>query len=189
MKGEDPSDEKLIDLILRRDESALEGLYERYASAVMGLALRMLQDRIIADEVVQETFWKVWNKAETYVSKRGSVLSWLFGIAHHLCIDMIRKQEAEAAFLGEMSIGNPRQMEMGAVEEASTAPLYTQVQSAMKILPPEQRLVIEMAFFKGMTRQEIASATGAPLGTVHTRARLALRKLRSELRGQGIEEE
>src|SRR3990172_1085463 len=106
MKGEDPSDEKLIDLISRRDESALEGLYERYASAVMGLALRMLQDRIIADEVVQETFWKVWNKAETYVSKRGSVLSWLFGIAHHLCIDMIRKQEAEAAFLGEMSIGN-----------------------------------------------------------------------------------
>ena len=189
MKSEDLSDEKLIDLILRRDESALERLYERYASALMGLALKMLGDRIAADEAVQETFWKVWNKAETYVRERGAVLSWLFGITHHLCIDMIRRQRADVVSLGVESIGNPVQMEMGVADKVNTASLYKQVQAALDMLPPEQRQAIEMAYFGGMTRQEIAGATGVPLGTVHTRVRLALQKLKNELRIQGIEEE
>ena len=90
MSDEGPSDVELMRRLARGDERALQSLYDRYASAVMGLALKILGEQEPADEVVQETFWRAWSRADTYQAERGAALSWLFGIAHHLSIDLTR---------------------------------------------------------------------------------------------------
>src|SRR3990170_7087999 len=101
----DLSDEQLMRLIATRDGTALEYLYERYSASVMGLAMKMLGNRAEADEVVQETFWRVWSKTDSYRADRGTLLSWIFGIAHNLCIDLIRQQKV-----------NPVDMEAAQIE-------------------------------------------------------------------------
>ena len=172
--------------------AALEALYDLYAPAVMGIAVKTLGDRAAAEEVVQETFWRAWSNAATFSSGQGTVPGWLFGIARNLAIDLWRRQkvrpqpafdEAEAQRLS----GEP-DPEADVAEAAWTTIKHTQVKAAMHGLPAEQRQVLELAYFTGMTRQEIAEATGAPLGTVHTRARLGLQKLRDALQEQGLED-
>ena len=185
----DLSDEQLMRLIATRDGTALEYLYERYSASVMGLAMKMLGNRAEADEVVQETFWRVWSKTDSYRADRGTLLSWIFGIAHNLCIDMIRQQKVKLLNIQETQIVNFANHGMNEAASIRDAVEREQVQSAMDDLPSEQREVIEMAFFKGLTRQEIAKATGVPLGTVHPRARLGLQKLRTALQARGFDQE
>jgi len=185
----DLSDEQLIRLIASRDGTALEYLYERYSASVMGLAMKMLANRAEADEVVQETFWRVWSKTDSYRADRGTLLSWIFGIAHNLCIDLIRQQKVNPMNLEEAPIVNIADHGMNEAASIRDAVEREQLQSAMDDLPSDQREVIEMAFFKGLTRQEIAKVTGVPLGTVHTRARLGLQKLRTSLQARGFDQD
>jgi len=185
----DLSDEQLIRLIASRDGTALEYLYERYSASVMGLAMKMLANRAEADEVVQETFWRVWSKTDSFRADRGTLLSWIFAIAHNLCIDLIRQQKVNPMNLEEAPIVNIADHGMNEAASIRDAVEREQLQSAMDDLPSDQREVIEMAFFKGLTRQEIAKVTGVPLGTVHTRARLGLQKLRTSLQARGFDQD
>lgn len=188
-----PVDELLLQRIADGQPQALEQLYDRYAPAVMGLACKMMGDEASAEEIVQETFWRVWQNARSYRAGQGRCLSWLFGITRNLSIDTWRKRKVrpQVAFdLGTLlEMGHePADPDSNVSGEAWLQIKAQQVKQALGTLPASQREVIEMSFFWGLTRQEIAEATGTPLGTVHTRARLGLEKLRSELMAVGIDD-
>lgn len=183
--SESLSDAELMRRIARRDDSALETLYDRYASAVMGLALKTIGNRERAEEVVQETFWRAWRKVGTYRAEKGSALSWLFGIAHHLSIDLIRRRGQHPVLIELQDMERDQAQEDEVSEAVWAAERRRQVAAAVAALPEPQRRVLELAYFGGLTRREIAELTETPLGTVHTRARLALGKLREALREEG----
>ncbi|HSL31584.1 MAG TPA: sigma-70 family RNA polymerase sigma factor [Anaerolineales bacterium] len=198
LRADDPgvqepvSDEALADRISRRDSAALESLYDRYAARVLGVAFKVIGDRIVAEDVLQETFWRVWKNAASYQSERGSFASWLFRIVRNLAIDAYRRQSVRPQALYSAETGEPvleatPDPNADVAEQAQVLLQNRQVQNALATLPRAQRQVIEMAYFYGMTRQEIAEATGEALGTIHTRARLALMKLRDELTKEEFE--
>jgi len=190
-EADENDDNELVTQIMADDTAALEKLYDRYGAAVLGLAYKMLGDRPLAEEVTQETFWRIWRNADTFSSRQGKFSSWMFGIARNLAIDTWRRRKIRPQPVPDPtdeqtnSIPDP---EADVPESAWTAIKHHQVRAALELLPANQREVIELAFFWGMTRQEIAEATDVPLGTVHTRARLGLQKLRQALRAQGFEE-
>lgn len=179
-------DESLVLQVARGNSTALEVLYDRYASTVLGISLRVTGDQALAEDVLQETFWRVWQSAATYQSQRGTFTSWLFRIARNLAIDTYRRRnvrpQAIASADGSESLFDEMpDPDTDVAEQAQSLLMNRQVRKALASLPGVQRQVIEMAYFHGMTRQEIAEATGEALGTIHTRARLALQKLRGEL--------
>lgn len=186
------NNEQLMKRVANGDAAALETLYEQYAPAVLGLALKMLGDRPSAEEVVQETFWRVWRNAASFCEQQGAFPGWLFGITRNLSIDTWRRRKArpQPIFDGneEQQLEDSPDLQADVTESAWTAMKHLQVRQALNALPQAQREVVEMAFFGGMTRQEIAEAMGVPLGTIHTRARLGLQKLREALQEQGFEE-
>ena len=185
------SDEILIARVASGDASALEILYDQHAAAVLGVTFRIIGDRLAAEDVLQETFWRVWQSAVTYQAQRGSFRSWLFRIARNLAIDAYRRQSVRPQAIAEMTDTDPILDQLPDpnvdVPELTQTNLYAQqVRSALATLPREQRQVIELAYFYGMTRREIAEATGEALGTIHTRARLGLQRLREELERTGF---
>ncbi len=186
------SDEVLATQIARGNSSALEALYDRYGSTVLGLTLKIVGDRAVAEDVLQETFWRVWKSAETYQPQRGSFTGWLFRIARNLAIDVYRRRNVRPQLIpagddAASVLDQTPDPDMDVAEQAQAILQNKQVRNAMSALPGVQRQVIELAYFYGMTRQEIAEATGEALGTIHTRARLALQKLREELEKQEFE--
>jgi RNA polymerase sigma-70 factor (ECF subfamily) len=172
------SDETLMQALPRQME-ALDALYERHSRAAMGLAVRMVGERETAEEVVQEAFLALWRNAERYQAGRGSVRTWLLSIVHHRAIDRLR---------GRAPV-QPLPEELG---PDTTAPdvwtLTAQrldrevIVQALAALPDQQRQAIELAYFNGLTQTQIASLLGLPLGTVKGRLRLALGRLRTQLR-------
>ena len=181
-----PGDEVLAARLAQGDASALEALYERYAPLILGLAFKMTGDRALAEDILQETFWRAWKNAVTYQPARGSFAAWLFRIARNLAIDSYRSQRLRPQVSKGTAEADPVIEQLpdphaDVVNQAQSSLDFQQVRSALASLPAEQRQVIEMAYFQGMTRQEIADATGEALGTVHTRARLGLQRLRSNL--------
>ena len=187
------SDEDLAAQVARGSTAALGALYDRYASTVMGLSLQILGDPSAAEDVLQETFWRVWRSAASYRSQRGSFAGWLFRIARNLAIDGYRRRQIRPRPLAEVDGGDSKidrtpDPNMDVVEQSRSLLRHRQVRNALATLPRVQRQVIEMAYFQGLTRQEIAVATGEALGTIHTRARLALQKLREELQREEFEE-
>ena len=186
------SDETLVAQVARADSAALEALYDRYASTVYGVALKVISDQALAEEVLQETFWRVWQSAATYQSQRGTFTSWLFRIARNLAIDAYRRRNVRPQTLNtvdgsESSLDELPDPEMDVAKQTQSILQNRQVHKALASLPAVQRQVIEMAYFYGMTRQEIATVTGEALGTIHTRARLGLQKLREELAREEFE--
>jgi RNA polymerase sigma-70 factor, ECF subfamily len=180
------SDELLATKIARGSSAALEVLYDRYASTVLGISLKVIGDRAAAEDVLQETFWRVWRSAASYQSQRGSFTGWLFRIARNLAIDAYRRRNIRPRPITDIDesdskIDQTPDPNMDVAEQSQSLLSHKQVLSALATLPRVQRQVIEMAYYYGMTRQEIAEATGEALGTIHTRARLALQKLREEL--------
>ena len=186
LSGQLSDDEILIARVSQGDLTALETLYDRYAATVLGISLKIIGERATAEDVLQETFWRVWQSAVTYQSQRGSFTGWLFRIARNLAIDAYRRRSVRPQAITEMANVDPildqiPDPDIDVPEQAQSNLKAQQVRNALTGLPREQRQVIEMAYFYGMTRQEIAKATGEALGTVHTRARLGLQKLRKEL--------
>lgn len=180
------SDESLIARVARGDRTALETLYDRHAPIVLGICIKITGERATAEDVLQETFWRVWQNASTYQSQRGSFTGWLFRIARNLAIDVYRRDRSRPQTVTETGEANPildqmPDLDVNVSEQTQANLDAQQVRNALKNLPHEQRRVIELAYFYGMTRQEISTATGESLGTIHTRARLGLRKLRQEL--------
>lgn len=180
------TDEVLASQVARGDSAALETLYDRHASTVLAVSLKVIDDKATAEDILQETFWRVWRSASTYQPQRGSFTGWLFRIARNLAIDAYRRRNVRPSQIAVMEdadsiLDRVADPDMDVAEQAQAILKNRQVRNALASLPRVQRQVIEMAFFYGMTRQEIAEATGEALGTIHTRARLGLQKLREEL--------
>ena len=184
-------DERLIARVVEGDRGAFEMLYDRYASTVFGLALRMLGDREVAEDAVQEIFWRVWRRLGSFDRSR-AFAPWLFGIAHNYCIDELRRRKVRPQSVYEDD-ENPILSEIADEADVGESALLAEqgrlVRSALEQLPEEQRQTLLLAYFGGLTQQEIAAKLGNPLGTVKTRMRLGLQKLRAVLQGQTLVEE
>ena len=177
------TDRALVVRIERRDADALGALYDRYASRVNGVASRILGDTGEAEEVLQDVFLYVWRAAATFDATRGSVLAWLLVAARSRAIDRLRARR---------SGGRPRTTTLtDAPEPAAKDDLEaslagrqweTLCRAAIGELPADQRRALELAYFEGLTQQEIAERTQTPLGTVKTRVRLGMMKLRERIR-------
>ena len=165
------------------DRDALAALYDRYGRRVFALAARVLNDPIASEEVTQDVFMSVWRRGSSYSPEKGKFTTWLFSIAHNRTIDELRRRRRDLNRNND-DIEDHISLESREISPADAAVAqseYAQVREALEVLPAEQRLVIEMSYFKGLTQAEIAERTGQPLGTVKTRMRLALRKLRGAL--------
>jgi RNA polymerase sigma-70 factor (ECF subfamily) len=186
------NDETLAARVAQGDSAALEALYDRYASTVLGVALKVLGDQGMAEDVLQETFWRVWRSAATFQAERGSFTSWLFRITRNLAIDAYRRRNVRPHAVtdaddSETVFDQTPDPDADVAEQTQAILKHRQVRNALTSLPQVQRQVIELAYFYGLTRQEIAEATGEALGTIHTRARLGLQKLREELENEKFE--
>ncbi len=168
---------------MRNESWALAELYDRYARLVFSLALKVLNDRSSAEEMVQEVFAKVWRNARDYSPERGKFSSWLIGITHHRCIDELRRRRVRPA---TESTDQEPLLELAGDDDPAEAAFYAleraRVRRALAKIPTEQRIVIELAFFEGLTHQEIAEHCHEPLGTVKTRVRLGMQKLKELLK-------
>lgn len=178
-------DPVLVQLIVERDVRALEALYNRYSRPVFSLGLKILGDREVVEEVVQEVFLRLWTRAYGYDPQRGKLLSWLLTITHHRAIDELRRRRGQPE-----SDGLQEQTATADERDADPSQSYARVeeqeavQRALRALPENQRRPIEMAYYGGLTQVEIAQALQEPLGTVKTRMRLGMQKLRLLLADQ-----
>ena len=168
------------------DEDAFRGLFDRYAPTAKALALRVVRQAHLAEEIVQEAFMAVWKNPDGYDVDRGSVRSWLMGTVHHRAVDLVRREEA---YRRRAEDAIPEAYEEAAdhadeVVEAIGRPEERRiVRAALDELPEEQRRVLEMMYFDGRSQTQIAEATGLPLGTVKSRALLGMRRMRGALEG------
>jgi RNA polymerase sigma-70 factor (ECF subfamily) len=173
----------LVRRVAAREEAALAELYDRYATLLLAVTRRILGATGDAEEVLQESFFQVWLQADRYDPSRSSVSTWLVLVARSRALDRLRarrtrERTAEAA--GQEP--PPPEPSSGAESRVLHVERRRRVRSALAELPEEQREVLELAFFGGLSQSEIASRTGAPLGTVKTRALLGMKKLRQALR-------
>lgn len=177
-----PSDQALIAAIAARDETALRTLYDRYGALVFSLALRRLGDRELAEEVLQDVFLRCWERAESYRAAAGSVPAWLIGITRNRAIDVHRgRLQRERG----REVALPAAAEDGAGEDV-VADLHTlavrlALNAALAELTPAQRQAIALAFYGDLSQSQIAGRLGTPLGTVKTRIRDGLARLRGAL--------
>jgi RNA polymerase sigma-70 factor (ECF subfamily) len=174
----------LIARIARGDRDAFSRFYDDFAPTAFGLIRRVLRDPQAAEEVLQEVFWQVWRDAPQYDARRGSPVAWLLMRAKTRAIDKLRSvRRREQTFVMPVDEAIARRDEPPAENPGVAAESRGLVAAALAKLPDAQRRVVELAFFEGLTQTEIAAQLGEPLGTVKTRARLALDRLRDVLRG------
>lgn len=176
------TDEELIADLGRGDTEALGQLYDRYRRLAMAVAYRILDDATAAEDCLQDAFLQVWRNHASFNPERGTVRSWLLTIVRNAAIDRHRGREGRSRqdrSLDDVDylLGENDDPHAQAVESLQAE----QIQAAIMGLPPEQREAITLAFFNGLTHQEIAERTGVPLGTVKGRMRLGLRKMRQQL--------
>ncbi len=180
-----PPDSELVAAMAAGEVGALEQLYDRYSALVFSVAVRVLADRQLAEDVVQEVFLRVWRRPSAYDPGRGRFISWLMSVTRNRAIDEQRRRSRRMR--SEERDEHPaRDVPSGdRLDDPQAAVLFAEerraVREALTRLPPEQRHAIELAYFGGLTQVEIAERTGDPLGTVKTRIRLGMRKLRVSL--------
>ena len=184
-------DQDVLAAVARGNVEALDLLYQRYHQRLYALAYRMVADRQIAEDLIQETFVRVWRHAASYSPQAGSVRGWLFAILRNYAIDCIRKQRQRSA---------PREVPLGEIdcdehlavgdtwEEVWRREERAQIRRALDHLSEKQRMVIELGYFQGYTHVEIAAMSGLPLGTVKSSMRLGLGALKRELVKSGAQE-
>jgi RNA polymerase sigma-70 factor (ECF subfamily) len=174
-------EQRLMEQLAKGDAKALRVLYDNNASKIMGLALRILRAPREAEDVVQETFVEVWRRSREYSPSRGGVTTWLLTIARTRSIDRLRSRDAAArastAAASEPAPASPTPP-LEALEQRQRR---ERLSAALSELPEEQRAVLALAYFEGLTHREIAARTGDPLGTVKTRVRLGMEKLAAVL--------
>jgi RNA polymerase sigma-70 factor (ECF subfamily) len=181
------TDADLLRLIGEGDVRAVGALYDRYASMLFPLALRIMRDRSDAEDVVHDAFVAVSDRAAQYVPDRGSVAAWLVTLVRNLCIDRTRRRERRGALAREVIaheptkiVADPESLVGGATEQAA-------VRRALDGLPDVQRATLEVAFYEGLSYPEIAARENVPLGTVKSRAARALAALRQALAEVGVD--
>ncbi len=175
--AESRTDDELLALVADGDHRAFEELHRRYARSVLGIALRRIGDRGRAEDVTQDTFASVWRSAARFDPSRGKATSWLFTVARNAIVDGLRRRpEATVDAPPELPATDPRPDEAAESEWVSW-----RVHRALATLPPEERSLVELAYWSGLSQSEIAARVEIPLGTVKTRTRSALRRLADEL--------
>lgn len=179
------TDEALMAAVRREDALAFSVVYDRYASLVFAATLRILRNAPAAEDITQEIFVRLWRRPEMFVAERGRFVAWLMSVARHRAVDEVRARgrrgrheaAAESAGLAEVVVDDAA----GPEREAQQNDDRVAVRAALNALPREQRMALELAYFGGLTQQEIAERLGEPLGTVKTRIRLGMQKLRRSL--------
>ena len=183
----EPAQEKdvaLLEAIAARDEVALGQLYDRYRAILFGLLMRILNNREEAEDVLQEVFLQVWRKAADFDESRGRPFTWLVTLARSRGIDRLRTLAARER-VAEAGAREPSEEVSDAATDAFKSEQRGLVSDALAKLPDEQKRPIMLAYFEGLTQSEIATSLGAPLGTVKTRMRTGMIRLRELLAGQG----
>jgi RNA polymerase sigma-70 factor (ECF subfamily) len=172
--------DRLMERVRVRDADAFEALYDRYHRLVYGVALRILSDPPAAEDVTQAVFLKIWSAPNAF--RAGNFGAWIARVARNRAFDVLRSRalQAESEFPQSLPVDD-------ALEDTALAEINGErVREALAQLPPEQRQPIELGFFGGATQEQIARQTGLPLGTVKTRIRTGLRRLRNALEGAVI---
>lgn len=187
-------DVRLMGGIRRGDSRALEAFYDLYSKRVFALCVRMLRDSTEAEEVTQEVFWEVWRRSDRYEAARGAPLSYLLKLAHSRALDRLRRDrrrqdlKLRAGLEAGSHVSSPV-VDAKAEGDAICAEQRLAIGRALGSLPDAQRRAVMLAFFDGLTHSEIAAALDAPLGTIKTRIRKGLLRLRDCLLSEYEEEE
>jgi RNA polymerase sigma-70 factor (ECF subfamily) len=182
----DTQDRNLIARIAGGDEEAFRGLFARYAPTAKALAVRVVRQSNLAEEIVQEALLAVWKNPEGYDPGRGSVKRWFLTMVHHRAVDAVRREESQRRRADEITseLGGAVEDHSQVVAEAVDLPdLRRAVRSALRDLPDEQRNVLELMYFDGLSQSQVAERTGIALGTVKSRSLLGMRKMRAALEG------
>jgi RNA polymerase sigma factor (sigma-70 family) len=180
------SDEALVALVARADDSALAELYDRFGHVAYGLALRVVRDPALAEDAVQEAFLAVWRSAARFVPERAKASTWILTLVHRRAVDIVRREEPRRT---EPLESAPQPSANLTEDEAWLRLRRTRVQEALRRLPDQQREALELAYFGGFTQSELADRLGEPLGTIKSRMFTGLARLRELLADAGREEE
>ena len=178
---EEASDRELLERVAVGDEDAFRLLFRRYGPAARALALRVVRQPFLAEEIVQEAFLALWRHPASYRDDRGSVRGWLMATVHHRAVDLVRREEAQRrrAEGAEPADTAAEDVALAVTERAALEERRAAAIAALKELPQEQRTVLEMMYYQGKSQSQIAAETGLPLGTVKSRTLLAMRRLRA----------
>lgn len=168
---------ELIALLKRRDKSGMDYLYENYSAALFGHILRIVTDKQVAEEVLHDAFLKIWNGIDSYDASRGRLFTWMLNLSRNLAIDKLRSKEIKKEQKTDQVENNVSKIEQNADRTEPTDLIG--VKDLVDGLREEERLVVNMVYFKGYTQAEVSEETEIPLGTVKTRLRMALKNLRS----------
>lgn len=178
-------DATLVTRLAEGDSAALETLYDRYNRVVYSFAIRMLADVSSAEELTQEVFLRLWRQGGSYQQGRGAFLTWLLSITHNMAIDEIRRRKRRPLIQDggedDQTLLMAPDLKSDVEGEAWLGALQEIVRGALAEIPEAQRRAIELAYFSGLTQREIADRLGEPLGTIKTRMRLGLLKMRDRL--------
>ena len=179
-------DRDLIERIRAGDQEAFRALFRRYGPTATAIATRLLRAPALAEDAVQEAFLAVWKNPEGFDPSRGSVRGWLLSAVHHRSVDLLRREEAQRHRLEEMA-NEPQPLAADpateVVEDLGLAQERFAVRAALDALPGEQRQIIDLMYFGGLSQRQIADRLELPLGTVKSRTLLAMRRLRLALVG------
>jgi RNA polymerase sigma-70 factor, ECF subfamily len=173
------SDEALVALVARSDEVALGELYDRFGRVAYGLAYRILRDRTLAEDAVQEGFMTAWRTADRFLPERAKASTWLLTLVHRRAVDLVRREDRRRAEPLDDSFDPPA--DASAEDDAWLRFERERIQAALRRLPDQQREALELAYYGGLTQSELAERLGVPLGTVKSRMFAALAKLRELL--------
>jgi RNA polymerase sigma factor (sigma-70 family) len=178
------SDEALVALAARSEQSALAELYDRYGRTAYGLALRVVRDQTLAEDAVQEAFLTVWRSASRFVPERGRASTWILTLVHRRAVDAVRREQRRRA----ESLDRAAEPAVEGVEEDAWLRLQRErVQAALRTLPDAQREALELAYYGGFSQSELAERLGQPLGTIKSRMFSGLTRLREVLGEPGTE--
>jgi len=178
------SDEALVLMAARSEESALAELYDRYGRAAYGLALRVLRDPALAEDAVQEAFLALWNSAARFVPERSKASTWILTLVHRRAVDAVRREQRRRAD----TLDHAPEPSVGGVDEDAWLRLQRErVQTALRSLPDAQREALELAYYGGFSQSELAERLGQPIGTIKSRMFAGLSRLRELLGEPGTE--
>jgi RNA polymerase sigma-70 factor, ECF subfamily len=181
----DARDRDLMEKVAGGDEEAFRGLFRRYAPNAQALALRIVRQPFLAEEIVQDAFLALWKNPAGYDPARGSFRAWLLGLVHHRAVDLVRREESQRkrAEAAGAEPDPPAQLDP-AEEVAANLDLArdsARMRGALEEIPDEQRTVIELMYFGGLSQSQIAAKLSLPLGTVKSRTLLGMRRLRATM--------
>jgi RNA polymerase sigma factor (sigma-70 family) len=179
------SDEALVALAARSEQSALAELYDRYGRPAYGLALRIVRDEALAEDAVQEGFLALWRTAARFVPERGKASTWILTLVHRRAVDLVRREERRRTDTLEGAAEPSSDTDVD--EEAWLRLQRERVQEALRQLPDQQREALELAYYGGFTQSELAERLGQPLGTIKSRMFMGLARLRELLGDPGME--